>query len=107
MTSDKPERDDQHPKGVDWTRYEDELNNDQADVLDFDTARTRRGGGPTTSDSHFDVPLDDEPSPGGVLVDAPPTTAAGRRAIIPVRLRGWQNLKATMRDITLDVLHRA
>src|SRR4051794_34588472 len=103
MTSDEPERDDPNPKGVDWTPYEDELNDPQADVLDLDAARTRRGA-PTVSDSHFDVPLDDEPSPGGVLVDAPPMTPAGRRPVIPMRLRGWQNLKATMRDIALDVL---
>ncbi|MER7278846.1 cell division protein FtsK [Dactylosporangium sp. NPDC000244] len=73
-------------------------------MVDLGAARARRGG--TEAAGHFDVPLDDEPEPGGVLVDAPPADSKGRRPIIPARLLGWQNFKATVRDIAEDVLHR-
>ncbi len=89
MSSNNPNRDD--PNGVDWSRYEQELNGHKA----------------TTKPGHFDVPLDDEPQPGGSVVDPPPADPHGRRPIIPSRLVGWQNVKATIRDVSLDGLHRA
>ncbi|GAA0720692.1 cell division protein FtsK [Dactylosporangium roseum] len=58
-------------------------------------------------DTHFDVALDEEPQPGGALVDPPPVDKAGRQPIIPARLMGWQNFKATLRDIATDTLHRS
>jgi S-DNA-T family DNA segregation ATPase FtsK/SpoIIIE len=99
MTSNEPDR--EHPEGFDWSKYESEV----ADVVDLGAARARRDG--TGGESHFDVSLDDEPERGGVLVDAPPTDPKGRRPIIPGRLLGWQNFKATLRDIAEDALHRA
>ncbi|MEU0557430.1 cell division protein FtsK [Dactylosporangium sp. NPDC006015] len=102
MTSNDPDR--EHPNGFDWSKYESEVA-DVADVVDLGAARARRDG--TSADRHFDVPLDDEPQPGGVLVDAPPADPKGRRPIIPGRLLGWQNFKATVRDIAEDALHRA
>ncbi|MEV4139379.1 cell division protein FtsK [Dactylosporangium sp. NPDC049742] len=102
MTSNDPDR--EHPNGFDWSKYENEVA-DVAEVVDLGAARARRDG--TSAESHFDVPLDDEPQRGGVLVDAPPADPKGRRPIIPTRLLGWQNFKATVRDIAEDALHRA
>ncbi|MFI5913738.1 cell division protein FtsK [Dactylosporangium sp. NPDC051541] len=99
MTTNEPDR--EHPNGFDWNKAEADV----ADVVDLDAARARRDG--TSAAGHFDVALDDEPQPGGVLVDAPPADSKGRRPIIPTRLVGWQNFKATLRDIAEDVLHRA
>ncbi|GAA0734625.1 cell division protein FtsK [Dactylosporangium roseum] len=102
MTSNTPDRED--PNGVDWSRYEQELDGRDAEVLDLGAARARRG---TAAAGHFDVALDEEPQPGGVLVDPPPADSKGRRPIIPARLVGWQNVKATVRDVALDLAHRA
>ncbi|MFG2043141.1 cell division protein FtsK [Dactylosporangium sp. NPDC048998] len=102
MTNNHSDRED--PNGFDWSTYEAEVA-DVADVVDLGAARARRGG--PAAAGHFDVPLDDEPEPGGVLVDAPPADPKGRRPIIPGRLLGWQNFKAAVRDIAEDVLHRA
>ncbi|WP_433057064.1 cell division protein FtsK [Dactylosporangium sp. CS-033363] len=99
MTTNEPDR--EHPNGFDWDKYEHEV----AEVVDLGAARARRDG--TGATGHFDVPLDDEPERGGTLVDAPPADPKGRRPIIPGRLLGWQNFKATVRDIAEDVLHRS
>ncbi|MEV0570699.1 cell division protein FtsK, partial [Dactylosporangium sp. NPDC050588] len=101
MTSNEPNRD--HPNGFDWSKYEDEVA-DVADVVDLGAARAKRTG---TADGHFDVALDDEPTPGGALVDPSPADRKGRRPIVPARWNGWQNIKATLRDIAEDIGHRA
>nr|BFE55658.1 FtsK/SpoIIIE domain-containing protein [Dactylosporangium thailandense] len=90
-------------------------------MLDLAAARARRTnadppnhdpdtgepvGSAVDSDTHFDVPLDDEPESGGGLVDPPPAGRAGRQPVIPARLLGWQNFKATLRDIAAETLHR-
>lgn len=47
--------------------------------------------------THFDVALDEAPQPGGALVDVPPSGSDGRRPIVPTSLRGWGNLRASVR----------
>jgi len=46
-----------------------------------------------TNSSHFDVPLDDTPSPGGMPVHTPDTSGSGRREVIPPVLRSWKAFK--------------
>ncbi|GAA1821596.1 FtsK/SpoIIIE domain-containing protein [Luedemannella flava] len=105
MTSNIPEQNGGRPEGFDWAAAEADVHD--ADVLDFDAARRRRGGDTTDNDAtHFDVPLDDEPQRGGHLVDPPPADPSGRRAIIPQAWAGWQNIKASTRDLALDLVHR-
>jgi hypothetical protein len=93
------------PDDFDWTAAEAELRN--ADVVNLDDARKRRTGDDGSSDTtHFDVALDEETTRGGMLVDPPPTGRSGRQPIIPDRWVGWQNIKTSVRDIALDLLHR-
>ncbi|GAB3982334.1 cell division protein FtsK [Plantactinospora veratri] len=82
----------------DWRAAEAELSNG-ADVFDLDDARARRAPRQQAgSDTHFEATLDDAPAPGGALVDVPPAGPSGRRPIIPTALRGWANLRASVRD---------
>jgi len=57
---------------------------------------------------HFEVELDDEPQPGGALVQAPdgaPVEPAGLRPVVAANWRGWQNIKATVRDRAMVAGH--
>ncbi|AVT32466.1 cell division protein FtsK [Plantactinospora sp. BC1] len=88
----------------DWEAYEADLTRQaDADVVDLDDERARRAprrrDRPTgaAAGTHFDVPLDEAPQPGGALVDVPPAGPDGRRPIVPTSLRGWANLRATVR----------
>ncbi|GIG57760.1 hypothetical protein Lfu02_21320 [Longispora fulva] len=81
----------------DFDRHAEELGVN-ADVLDLDAARANRTR-PTPDDvsgTHFDVALDDEPAPGGAAV-AVPVVPGGRRDVIPSALRGWANIRSTVR----------
>lgn len=61
------------------------------------------GAADASPDTHFEVELDEEPQPGGAVVDLPAggpvvsTSEGGRRAVIPSALRGWANIKFTIR----------
>jgi len=80
----------------DWHAAETDLTSDGADVVDLDAARTRRKVTGQTN-THLDVPLDEEPSRGGMPVDVAPAAANGRRPIVPAALSGWANLKSSIR----------
>jgi S-DNA-T family DNA segregation ATPase FtsK/SpoIIIE len=80
----------------DWRAAKQELT---ADVLHLDDARSRRNT--TTADSadtHFEVPLDDEPTTGGMPVDLPQTGSSGRRPIVPSHLSTWPNIKHSIKS---------
>ncbi|MEV6527941.1 cell division protein FtsK [Longispora sp. NPDC051575] len=83
----------------DFDRHAEEIGVN-ADVLDLDAARasrTRPAPGPDDiAGTHFDVPLDDEPTPGGGAV-AVPVLAGGRRQVIPSALASWANIRSTVR----------
>jgi DNA segregation ATPase FtsK/SpoIIIE, S-DNA-T family len=50
--------------------------------------------GQKTSASHFDIPLDEEPQPGGMPVALPDLDTGTRRQVIPNVFRSWQALRA-------------
>jgi len=89
----------------------------EAEVLDLDDARTRRtnptpaaGGGGTsapTSDTHFEVALDDAPQAGGIPVDPPPARPDGRRDIVPSNWSNWPNIKTSLRNAATLAGYRA
>lgn len=90
----------------DWQAAEADLNNDSttggtdAEVVNLDIARSRRATRPRPSGdeaTHFDVPLDEEPAPGGAPVDVPPVSPSGRKPVVPPSLAGWANIKASIR----------
>lgn len=56
----------------------------------------------TADVTHFEVELDSEPQPGGGPVDRSgdvymESTSDGRRPVIPSSLRGWANVRSTLR----------
>jgi S-DNA-T family DNA segregation ATPase FtsK/SpoIIIE len=83
----------------------------------LDTRPDSRADTASTDDAdnagHFDVALDDEPSPGGAPVDtltpgglpADAMTGGGLRPVIPANLQGWQNIKATVREGLIQTGH--
>ena len=89
------------PDDFDWQARE-------AEVLDLNDARTRRttpspaaGGGGTsepTSDTHFEIALDDVPQAGGTPVDPPVARPDGRRDIVPSNWSNWANIKTSLKD---------
>ncbi|GAA4461014.1 cell division protein FtsK [Phytohabitans houttuyneae] len=89
MTSPNDDRD-----RFDWRAAEADLAAD-ADVVDLDAARLRRSPGAADGGqgSHFDLPLDEQPSPGGVLVDPPVSKSSRQAPIVPTWLSGWHNLR--------------
>ncbi len=82
------------PDGIDWARLEQEVT-EGADVVDLDAARTARRTG--RSDTHFEVTLDDAPSPGGAPVDLPDRPQDGTREVVPAWLRSRPLLVATLK----------
>ncbi|WP_030439844.1 hypothetical protein [Actinoplanes subtropicus] len=68
-----------------------------ADVLDLNAARTRRAGTTDAADTHFDHTIDDEPTPGGMPVDPPPSDVRGRQPIVPLGLSTWGAIKSTIK----------
>jgi len=76
--------------GFDWDAYE-------AEVVDLDAARTKRARPETTPETHFDVALDDEPVPGGALVDPLPSRRGTRQPIVPTSLSTWGAIRSTAR----------
>ncbi|MBI1759333.1 MAG: cell division protein FtsK [Actinobacteria bacterium] len=60
----------------------------------------------STDATHFDVPLDEDPQPGGQPVDPAPVTVGGRHPIIPSGLRGWVNIRATTRHAAVVTAYR-
>jgi hypothetical protein len=94
MTSNIPDRND-YPDEFDWRAAEADLG-EAAEVVDIDTARARRKGSDNV-DTHFDVALDDEPSPGGMLVDRPPSRRTSRQPIVPVGLSTFGAVRSTVK----------
>ncbi|WP_433298969.1 cell division protein FtsK [Actinoplanes sp. CA-030573] len=77
----------------DWTAAEADV----AEVVDLDEARTRRTT--VAGDTHFEVTLDESPTPGGMPVDPPPPSgAAGRVPIVPVGWSTCPNIKHSIRQ---------
>ncbi|MEV6634391.1 cell division protein FtsK [Actinoplanes sp. NPDC051470] len=85
-------------ENFDWKAAE----SDVADVVDLDAARTRRNPAPGT---HFDVTLDESPTPGGMPVD-PPAAASGRVPIVPVGWSTWPNIKHSIRQTCAVTTYR-
>lgn len=82
----------------DWQAAEHDLNATDAEVVDLDDARARRAPRPPGGGTHFDMPLDETPQRGGMLVDPPPVAQGSRRPIIPPGWSGWVNIKHSMRQ---------
>src|SRR6266545_2849475 len=59
----------------------------EAAVVDLGAERARRAR--EESDTHLDVALDEQPAPGGALVDPPPGRTGNRQPIVPVGLSAW------------------
>lgn len=67
----------------------------------------------TDNAGHFDVALDEEPTPGGAPVDtltaaglpADAMIGGGLRPVIPANLHGWANIKATVREGLIQAGH--
>ena len=72
-----------------------DASDDTAEVVDLDTERARRNKASDNTDTHFDVALDDEATPGGALVDPPPGKRTNRQPIVPVGLSTWGAVKST------------
>jgi S-DNA-T family DNA segregation ATPase FtsK/SpoIIIE len=85
------------PDAFDWKAAENELAEPTADVVDLDSARTRRANADPGA-THFDVALDDEPERGGIPVLTPPTGSDGRVPIVPVGWNTWPNIKHSARQ---------
>jgi len=86
------------PENFDWTAAETEMGETgSADVVDLDAARTRRAGTAGSADTHFDHTIDEEPTPGGMPVDPPPSDVRGRQPIVPLGLSTWGAIKSTVR----------
>lgn len=87
--------------GFDWEAAE-------ADIIDLDTARSRRSSGDRSPglDTHFSVDLDEAPVVGGALID-PPAPRDGPRPIIPSHLSTWASAKSTIRYAIDRALHVA
>lgn len=81
------------PDDFDWQARE-------AEVLNLDDARTRRTGPADTgnTDTHFEVMLDEEPTPGGTPVDLPKVGPSGHQPIVPPHLSTWPNIKHSIRN---------
>ncbi|MEU4241898.1 cell division protein FtsK [Actinoplanes sp. NPDC026619] len=95
------------PDDFNWTAAEADLGDlPAADVLDLNQARTRRRGEPNPADTHYEVTLDDEATPGGIPVETPETDKAGRRPVIPSAWSGWPNVKASLRDTGMLTWYR-
>ncbi|GIF02345.1 cell division protein FtsK [Paractinoplanes rishiriensis] len=78
-----------------------------AAVLDLTAERTRRGRGEQDpAGTHYDLTLDDEPTPGGGPVETPETDTAGRRPVIPSAWSGWPNVKASLREAGMLAWYR-
>src|SRR6266545_1712041 len=67
----------------------------EAAVVDLGAERARRAR--EESDTHLDVALDEQPAPGGALVDPPPGRTGNRQPIVPVGLSTWGAIKSTLR----------
>ncbi|MBF9129313.1 cell division protein FtsK [Plantactinospora sp. S1510] len=65
--------------------------------FDWEAAEADLNRSADAAGTHFDVALDEAPQPGGALVDVPPSGSDGRRPIVPTSLRGWANLRASVR----------
>ncbi|MEV5690712.1 cell division protein FtsK [Micromonospora globbae] len=94
----------------DWQAAERDLTDATgAEVVDLDDARARRTPRPRppAGDTHFDVPLDEVPQRGGMLVDPPPAVSGGRRPIIPPGWSGWRNIKHSVRQAAELAAYRA
>ncbi|BCJ53401.1 cell division protein FtsK [Actinoplanes sp. NBRC 14428] len=76
----------------DWTAAEADVTN----LVDLDTARTRRTN--ASNDSHFEVTLDEQPTRSGMPVEPPPTGPAGRVPIVPVGWSTWPNITHSLRQ---------
>jgi S-DNA-T family DNA segregation ATPase FtsK/SpoIIIE len=98
------------PDDFDWHARE-------AEVLDLDTARTRRttptgGGGTstptpdTTSDTHYEAVLDDTPTVGGAPVDPPAARSDGQRDIVPSNWSNWPNIKTSLKNAAKITAYR-
>jgi S-DNA-T family DNA segregation ATPase FtsK/SpoIIIE len=74
-----------------------ETGDGHAEVLDLDAARTRKQNPDTANESHFDVPVDEEPQPGGMLVDPPAADVKGRQPIVPLGLSTFGAIKSTVK----------
>ncbi|MEV4762562.1 cell division protein FtsK [Micromonospora chokoriensis] len=90
----------------DWQAAEHDLTTPttggpDAEVVDLDDARSRRAPRPRPpagdERTHYDAPLDEEPTPGGGPVDVPPLSPSGRKPVVPPSLAGWANIKASAR----------
>ncbi len=96
MVPHNPTPDENH---FDWRAAEADV----ADVVDLDTARTRRTA-EAVGDTHFEVALDEAPTRGGMPVDPPsPSGPSGRVPIVPVGWSTWPNIKHRIRQ-TLAVI---
>ena len=87
-------------ENFDWRAAEADV----AELVDLDQARTRRQA--ETSDTHFEVTLDEAPTPGGMPVDPPPPGAAGTVPIVPVGWSTWPNIKHSIRQTLAVTAYR-
>ncbi|MEV6306091.1 cell division protein FtsK [Actinoplanes sp. NPDC051861] len=92
--------------GFDWTAAEHDLaDRPDADVMDLDSARARKSAA-VSGDTHYAVTLDDEPSPGGALVDPPPAGSGSRIPIVPVGWNTWPNIKHSAKQAAALAAYR-
>jgi len=98
-------------ENFDWQAREAEVS---ADVVNLDDARTRRttpggagGISEPTTDTHFEVTLDDLPQLGGAPVDVAPSRPDGRREIVPANWSNWPNIKTSLRNAATVTGYRA
>src|SRR5262245_22217661 len=80
-----------NPEAFDWTAAEADV----ADVVDLNSERTRRAG---SSDTHFEVALDEVPQRGGMPVD-PPAHPSGRRPIVAPNWSTWRNIRHSLAQL--------
>jgi S-DNA-T family DNA segregation ATPase FtsK/SpoIIIE len=78
-----------------------------AEVVDLDSERARRTKPGDSTDSHFDVALDEEPTAGGAPVDPPPGRRTNRQPIVPVGLSTWGAIRSTVKHAAGEAWYHA
>ena len=110
------------PTGTEGPEDRDDANAPDAQVIELRKPGTDQHTGPDagpdavprvggdetgeSAESHYDVTLDEEPTPGGGPVDVA-AGPAGSQPIIPSALHGWANIKATVRHAAALTAYRA